>query len=196
MHPASLHKNVPGVKVSTIRGKICQAGVMDLGGASEQSRPDRIFKLVKGLVNNPFDIFFEKSTNSHLRDQSLLETKQETVSYRPEEVLFQCESGWQMEQVASGSHWLYQCWCFQESSAKDTWCPDELLHGRTCILLAPWLHDCRFVSNRVALPGKKPTRIRVQSEFDSLINNLWYMYVNKPWHRSTYIFTLSVIISR
>ena len=28
-----------------------------------------VFKLVKGLVNNPFDIF-EKSTNSHLRGHS------------------------------------------------------------------------------------------------------------------------------
>jgi len=29
-----------------------------------------VFTLVKGLVNNPFDIFFEKSTNSHLRSHS------------------------------------------------------------------------------------------------------------------------------
>ena len=105
------------------------------------------------------DLSTTLSTYSRSRQSSpwsLLETKQETVSYGPEEILFLCESGWQMEQVASKSHWLYQCWCFQESSTKDSWCPDELLHGCTCVLLSPWLHGCRFVRNRVNLPGKKP----------------------------------------
>jgi len=50
-----------------------------------------VFKLVKGLVNNPFDIFLVDKLQSS--PWSLLETKQETVSYGPEEVLFQCESG-------------------------------------------------------------------------------------------------------
>ena len=132
-----------------------QAGVMDLGGASEQSRPDRSLQIGQRTCERqePFRHLL-REVDKQSSPWSLLETKQETVSYGPEEVLFQCESDWQMEQVASRSHRLYQCWCLQESSAKDTWCPDELLHRRTCVLLARWLHGCRFVSNRAALPGK------------------------------------------
>ena len=114
-----------------------------------------VFKLVKRTSKQPFRHLL-REVDKQSSPWSLLETKQESASYGPEEVLFQCESRWQMEQVASRSHWLYQCWCLQESSAKDTQCPDELLFRRTCVLLAPWLHGCRFVSNRVALPVKKP----------------------------------------
>jgi len=105
-HPASLHKNVPGVKVSTLRGKIGQAGVMDLGGASEQSRPDRSLQIGQRTCERqePFRHLL-REVDKQSSPWSLLETKQETVSYGPEEVLFQCESGWQMEHVASRSHW-------------------------------------------------------------------------------------------
>jgi len=92
----------PELKVSTLRGKIGQAGVMDLGGASEQSRPDRSLQIGQRTCQQPFrHLHQEVDKQSSL--WSLLETKQETA-YGHEEVLFQCESGRQMEQVASRSN--------------------------------------------------------------------------------------------
>jgi len=126
---------------------------MDLGGAAEQSRPDRSPQIGQRTCQQPSRHLL-REVDEQSSPWSLPETEQETVSSGSEKVFLQCKSGWQIEQVASRSRWRYQRWCLQEPIGKDTWCPDELLHGRTCVLLAPWLHGCRFVSHRVALPGK------------------------------------------
>jgi len=49
-----------------------------------RNRADLIeaFKLVKGLVNNPFDIFIKKSTNSHLCGHSWKLNKRQHMDMR------------------------------------------------------------------------------------------------------------------
>jgi len=69
-HPASLHKNVPGVKFLPYEERLVKLGLWTLEERRNRADLTEVFKLVKGLVNNPFDIFFEKSTNSHLRGHS------------------------------------------------------------------------------------------------------------------------------
>ena len=69
-HPASLHKNVPGVKFLPYEERLVKLGLWTLKERRNRADLVEVFKLVKGLVNNPFDIFFEKSTNSHLRGHS------------------------------------------------------------------------------------------------------------------------------
>jgi len=65
---------------------------MDLGGASEQSRSDRSLQVGKRTCQQPFRHLL-REVDKQSSPWSLLETKQESVSYGPEEVLFQCESG-------------------------------------------------------------------------------------------------------
>ena len=62
----------PELKFLPYEERLVKLGLWTL--EERRSRADLIeaFKLVKGLVSdkNPFDIFFEKSTNSHLRGHS------------------------------------------------------------------------------------------------------------------------------
>jgi len=74
---------------------------MDIGGASEQSRPDQSLQIGQRTCQQPFRHLL-REVDKQSSPWSLLETKRETVLYGPEEVLFQCESGCQIvtEQVS------------------------------------------------------------------------------------------------
>ena len=60
----------PGLKFLPYEERLVKLGSCTLEECRNRADLIEVFKLVKGLVNNPFYIFFEKSTNSHIRDHS------------------------------------------------------------------------------------------------------------------------------
>jgi len=60
----------PELKFLPYEERLVKLGLWTLEERRNRADLIEVFKLVKGLVNNPFDMFFEKSTNSHLRGHS------------------------------------------------------------------------------------------------------------------------------
>jgi len=61
----------PELKFLPYEERLVKLGLWTLEERRNRADLIEVFKLVKGLiVNNPLDIFFEKSTNSHLRGHS------------------------------------------------------------------------------------------------------------------------------